>query len=421
MIVDLSPAGPRVRSLRAIAAATASGVVAVLPVYLLGALAVLVREELGFSARHLGAAVSLFYLVSALLSVPGGRLGDRLGPSRALRLACAGCAVACLLVAAAAVSYAWLLAMLVLAAAANALAQPATNLALAREVPVWRQGLAFGIKQGSGPAATLLAGLAVPAVGLTVGWRWAYVVAALLCLAPVLATPSHVPVPPLGRALRRDGDLSGRSLVLLAAAISLAVASAASLGAFFVESAVALGHPVGAAGIWLAVGSVASIAARLWIGWKADQRGSGHLRTVVALLVAGSLGFGLLGHAEHPVVLATAALVAFAAGWGWPGLYQYAVVKLNPRAPGEATGVLMAGMFTGGTVGPFAFGMTADHVSYQAAWWGAALALLGGAALVVAGRRAVRRDLARSAATPVDSLSPPVSGGPVPPPQPDKA
>ena len=71
------------------------------------------------------------------------------------------------------------------------LGQLASNLTLARYVPAHRLGLSFGIKQSAIPLATLLAGAAVPAVALTVGWRWAYVIGAALALARALVAPAR--------------------------------------------------------------------------------------------------------------------------------------------------------------------------------------------------------------------------------------
>ncbi len=86
-------------------------------------------------------------------------------------------------------SYPMLVTLLALSAAANALGQLASNAALAEHVPAHRQGLSFGVKQAAVPVATLLAGVAVPTVALTAGWRWAFVVAAGAALAALPAVP----------------------------------------------------------------------------------------------------------------------------------------------------------------------------------------------------------------------------------------
>ena len=44
---------------------------------------------------------------------------------------------------------------------------------LKAEIAVERQGGAFGAQQAGAPAGSLLAGLALPAVAIPFGWRWA--------------------------------------------------------------------------------------------------------------------------------------------------------------------------------------------------------------------------------------------------------
>ncbi|MGB3682885.1 MAG: MFS transporter, partial [Rubrobacteraceae bacterium] len=155
--------------LLAVAVATAG----VMPAFLTGGLAVQVREELGFGEAALGLAVALFFASSAAASVVLGRLVERVGSHRSMRVAAVGSAASLLGVAVFARSWSLLIGCLVVGGFANAIAHPATHLSLAREIPPHRQGFSFGIKQAAIPTATLLAGLAVPVVALTVGWRWA--------------------------------------------------------------------------------------------------------------------------------------------------------------------------------------------------------------------------------------------------------
>ncbi len=60
---------------------------------------------------------------------------------------------------------------------ANSVAQPAINLFMAEQVPLERQGLAFGIKQSAIPGAILVSGLALPLIALPLGWRSAFALA----------------------------------------------------------------------------------------------------------------------------------------------------------------------------------------------------------------------------------------------------
>ena len=200
----------------AIAVATAG----VLPAFLTGGLAVQIRDELGFGAGALGLVVAVFFASSALASVVSGRLVERVGSHRGMRVA-ALVSAASLLAVSFAGSWESLVACLVLGGFGNSIAHPATHLSLAREVPRGRQGFSFGIKQSAIPAATLLAGLAVPTLGVTVGWRWAFVGGAALALLISLLVPKEV-VGGIRRVKEaRTGDARLGSLVLLALGIGL--------------------------------------------------------------------------------------------------------------------------------------------------------------------------------------------------------
>jgi MFS family permease len=328
-------------------------------------------------------------------------LGERLGARRALAFAAVGSAASLLGIAALARSWAQLVGFLVLAGAANAVVQPAGNAAISRGVPARRQGLAFGVKQSAVPAATLLAGLAVPLLGVTLGWRFAFAGGALAAVVLAISLPPDHPVTRRpGRLRTGDAPLGG--LLTLTLASWLGSASANALGAFLVESAVSSGLAPGRAGLLLALGSGVGITARVLAGWFADRRDGGHLPVVAGLLAAGAGGFALLA-AGGPVALVVGTVLAFGAGWGWNGLFNFAVVRVNRNAPAAATGITQAGVFLGGVTGPWAFGAAVERASYPQAWLGAAAVALCAAGLMLVGRRLLLSQLAEQAAPRVRS------------------
>lgn len=358
----------------------------VLPVFLLGGLAVLVRADLGFSESRLGVSVAAYFASAALGSAPSGRLAQRLGSRSALR-AGAAVSVVCLLGAASAQRWWQLTAFLVVGGAGNALIQVAANLLLAGAVSPARQGLAFGVKQAAIPASTLLGGLAVPVIGVTVGWRWAFGLAALLA---VVAGATQTRRGPAARPQPAPPAIATATapLVILGAGAGFGAAAATSLGSFLVEFIVRIGWSPGAAGQVLALGSVAGLAARLGMGWMADRGGVRSLRGVMLQLLVGAVAFAALPLAGGRLGILTAVVVvAFAAGWGWPGLFNLLVVRANRDAPAAATGVTQTGVYAGGVAGPIAFGLAVEHGSYGLAWSGAAGALLIAALLLLLGRR----------------------------------
>lgn len=396
--------------LLAVAVATAT----VLPAFLTGGLAVQVRGELDFGAAALGLAVAAFFVTSSLASAVMGRVVERIGSHRGMRLAAIGSAASLLGVALFARSWTGLVACLVLGGLANAVSHPAANLLLAREVPAGRQGLSFGIKQAAIPVATLLAGLAVPTIAVTLGWRWAFAGGAALALAVAFLVPAAASA---GVARPREGTRKGDArtvpLFLLALGIGLGSTAATPLGAFLVESSVAAGLRVETAGLMLAAGSAASIAVRVLFGRLADGMSGGRLLLVAGMLATGVAGFAMLATGEVALIL-PGALLAFAAGWGWPGLFNFAIVKTSPGAPAAATGITQTGASGGAAVGPLVFGLVAEAASYDVAWLVCGAFALGALAAIVAGRRMILRDRrALASGGPFDGreASGPVSGG----------
>ena len=77
-------------------------------------------------------------------------------------------------------------------------------------------------------------------------------------------------------------------------------------------------------------------------------------------------------------------LVAFTFGWGWSGLFTFAVVRRTPTAPAAATGITMTGIYVGAAAGPALFGLVAE-ASFTVAWVIMSIALgLGAVMMTVA-------------------------------------
>ena len=391
---------------RTLATTAAAVVVCILPPFLLGAMAVQVRQDLGFSEAGIGLAVGSFFLAASPVSAVMGRCAERAGGGRALRWAALWAGAVQLLIAVAAHSLVVLMVLLAFAGAANALGQPAANLVIARAVPADRQGIGFAVKQSAIPFSTFLGGLAVPAIALTAGWRWAFATGAALALVAAAFVPAGAKA--AGPARRApaggpgaDGRLPMRIMVVLALGVSLAAAAAGSLGAFLVSSAVAAGMSEGSAGVALTAGSALVIVSRLWAGMRADRRAGGHLRWVVVMLTLGSFGYLLFATGRPGLILAGLPL-AFGAGWAWPGLFNLAIVLANPASPAAATGVTQTGTYLGAVAGPLLFGLVAEHLSFGWSWTLAAVMSWTGAAAIWTGRGMLRR--ARLTAAPFPPL-----------------
>lgn len=388
-----SPSDRGVFARTAGAAALVTTVVA-LPTLLLGGLAVLVQRELGFGQAQLGIAVATSFGIGALAAPVAGRLAERLGPRRVIHLALLASGISLLGVGLVARSWLVLVPLVGVAGLGITLAQLGTNVLVARRVPAGRQGLAFGLKQAAVPFASLLAGLALPLVGLTLGWRAAFLLAAVLLPLVALVVPDAAPV-----VRRDDGPPRGaslRSLLVLAVGVALASAAGNSVPAFAVASAVDRGLPDATAGLVLAIGSVVGIAVRVAGGWSGDRLGRGALVLVVALLLVGTAGFAGLAVARDPVSIAVCTALAFGGGWGWAGLVPLAVSRTNPDAPGRAMGIVQVGPMAGAVAGPLVFGVAADAAGFTAAWMALATFAVAGAATILLSRRMLRRSRAEA-------------------------
>ena len=373
--------------------AVALAVIAVLPPFLTGALAVGIRSELGFGPGALGIAVALYFVTSSLCSSVLGPLVERLGIRPSLAIG-AGLSAASLVGLGLAPRYAILLVALVIGGAGNAITQPAVGALLSQRIPSGRLGLAFGIKQSAIPGATLLGGLLVPTLAVLVGWRATFltmaVVAALGGVGAFLGTQRQDPG--VTRRRRRLRDIPEfRSLAILSLGGGIGSAAATSLGSFLVDSAVVSGIPESTAGLLIALASAFGLTSRIGLGWYADRRPTrSRYGGIGMLLFLGVPGYVLLS-IGLPATYVAGSIVAYGAGWAWAGLLHYAAVSQTPTAPAAATGVVQVGMSLGAGLGPLAFGVVAERVSYGAAWiMAAALSGLGGA-IFLYGRAHLRR------------------------------
>ncbi|WP_320067453.1 MFS transporter [Micromonospora sp. RTGN7] len=375
--------------LRAGAGAVATTIACVLPVFLVGGLAVQMGEDLDFSPAGLGLAVSVYFGVSALASVPSGAAVERLGPATVARAGILLSAGSMLAVAGLARSYPVLVVLLALGAAANALGQLSSNAVLVRYVPPRRQGLSFGVKQAAIPLSTLLAGLAVPTVAVTAGWRWAFVAGAVAALAALALVPAGQAHPGRPAGDRRAGGATG-ALVLVGVAATLAAGAANALGTFLVDSASGRGLSPSMAGLTLTLGSLVCVAARVGFGALADRRDDGNVTLIAGMLVVGALGLMLLA-LSGPVPLVTGVLLGFGLGWAWPGLMTFTVARLHPQAPAAATSITQTGVYAGGCLGPLVLGATATSFGYPTMWLTAAAAMLISATLMPTAARLLSR------------------------------
>jgi MFS family permease len=414
----------------------------VLPVFLLGALSVQIRTTLGVDESRIGFAAATFFTGAAIGSFGLRWTPERFGALRMLALTTAGSSLAMLLIAATADKWLTLTVLEAVAGFSDGILQPSANLNLSQRVHTAKQATAYGIKQASVPAATLLGGLAVPAIALTVGWQWAFAGAGLFGLVlsgelllahrrlaqgrltsegpahrglarwglgrwglgprrarradeaaglgvPLEQAMNPAPRQPIQRGstasagAKKAGGVQWDLVIPLALGAGLAAGAANALGAFLVAGAVERHISPGSAGVLFALASASSLAARLLAGVLADRHQFRVFLVVSAMLLVGSLGYLGLVFAQGWWIM-PAALVSFSAAWGWNGLFNYGVARAHPGSEASATGFTQGGVFVGSIIGPLTFGLVAVHVSYAAGWAGCAgAAIIAGVLMAV--------------------------------------
>lgn len=383
------PGPPRAGLARPLLVALVISVVTPLPGFLFGAVAVVMRRDIGFGIPSIGLGMAAFFAASAIACPYCGRVTERIGALWAMRIAAGGSGLTMLLMGLVPDSFVLVVALLALGGAVQGFASPAVNLYMSERISADRQGLAFGIKQASIPAALLISGASLPVLALTLGWRWVFALGALIGLLGLLL-PSEGPFAEAGRHSAGARRVSAPTapvpswVVCLSIGAGLASFAPHSMGSFLVPTAVEEAHlSESAAGLLLSGGSVLALLMRLGAGALADRAHGGGLRTIGIMIAVGAVGLSALALGAPALVVAGASL-AFAGGWGWASLFHLNVVRRNPRSPASATGAAQAGIYWGAAAAPLIFGLVLERSSYGVAWALAALVTAIAAALVFA-------------------------------------
>jgi MFS family permease len=359
-------------------AAVAVNLMGVLALFLTGAMSVQIGREFDIAPASIGALASLFAVSTTLGSAPLGRQVRRLGVRRSLWAATTASCTA-LLICAVSSSVQMLALGLLVGGLGNAIGQPAGNALVAAQVRPARYGLGFGIKQSGIPLATTLGGLAVPLIALTVGWRFAYLLAALAAVVAMIIVPEDRAATQTRSEQRIPPQLVS-GLWLLGTGLITAVLAATSIGALGAAGGVHVGLSEATAGYLVAAGGLAGLIIRLAAGAGADRRDFDPLLGVSLLCVLGAAGWFLMSTGV-PVLFVMGLVTANAFGWGWPGLQHLAVARRFPTSTAAASGVAQTGVAIGLLIGPLTLGLIANR-NWSVMWLVAGISALVGAVIV---------------------------------------
>ncbi len=369
----------------AVGVATTAMASSMLSLYAVSALAPSLVDDLGLSRTRVGELVTATFAVAAVLSLVAGHLVDVTGARRGLAVLSAT-VTAALSGASFAGSYAALLAVLALAGIGQALANPATNVLLARTVPPARRALAIGLKQSGVQLSAFAAGLVLPAVAHTIGWRAALRCAAIvpiILLALVWRTVDADSRPvsgqqAAGHAARPAGTARGSWwrwsrpstwlawLMAYSALLGTALAAVNTYLPLYASQRLGLGG--WASGAALAAFGLSGLFGRItWTRWADRMPEATMLLGSLSAAAAVSVPLVWLAAPVWPALVWLGAAGIGGTATGANAVSMLAVVRRG-GATGHASGLVSLGFFSGFVLGPTVFGLLADSFGYGWAW-----------------------------------------------------
>jgi FSR family fosmidomycin resistance protein-like MFS transporter len=343
---------------------------------LLAPLFLFVREDYGVTYTQLGLAFTAFNVISTALQTPTGFLVDRVS-ARLLLIAGLLIGALAFTIAALVDSYWVFVAMFVLAGLGNTVYHPAHYALLSRHVPAARAGRAFSLHTFAGMLGNAAAPPSLLLLQTMVGWRGAFLGAAVLGLVAALVMAVAGEPPELapgdskagGRGAKETGAPVGWRLLVsppillnLVFFILLAMSSGA-LYNFLVPALGALyGTPPAIGNAALTGLLLLSPIGVLVGGWLAGRTAHHGLVATCGLIVTAAVT-ALVGFVDFAAValVLLMSIAGFFAGITMPSRDMIVRAVTPPGAYGRVFGFVSTGFNIGGIVSPLIFGQLLDQ------------------------------------------------------------
>ena len=357
-------------------------------------------RDFGLSFTQVGAAMTVFFVVSGIGQAAAGFVVDRIG---ALRVLCGGVALLAFaaLALASAQNYAMLLAAAGIAGLGNSVFHPADFTLLNRRVSTTRLGHAFSVHGLSGSLGWAAAPVFVIAIADTAGWRAACIGASIvgfLALAFLFFNRRLLEVETVGQAAepprRRGGSFAFLAVGVVWMCFFFFLLGVMAFGALqnfappILERTYGISLGVATSGLTAyLLGSAAGIAA----GGFFASHGQHQDRLVAFALTAAALCAVALASGGVPSYSIVALMGMMGVGVGFSGPSRDILVRraatstFGPGAYGRVYGFVYSGIDVGLAFAPIVFGPLMDAGRYTNVLWGVAIlqTLAIGAALTV--------------------------------------
>jgi MFS family permease len=367
----------------------------------LGALAPALRTSLHLSTAEIGLIPGLVSLGALAASVPAGHVTDRIGAGRGLMLAQLGVAAGVTIATLAPGRWVFLGGAFVAGLGYGAV-NPATNVLSTALVPRRRRALFLSIKQTGVTLGGLAAGLALPRLAQSLGWRTALTVAIAVLLCGALlgrwagrreaagwfdsrrgtpgarSTPTSLSLPRIAPTVLFGFVMSGVQFSL-----------AGYLTVYLVD---AHGFSKTTAGTALSVAFASACVGRIAWGWMSDRWFGSHATTLALIAAASAATIAALASGVTGVSLWLIMVMIGLSSIGWNGVYMALITEAATREGlGRATGRGLTAIYAGSALVPPPLGAIKDASGSWPVAWGVAIGavLLAGVILAGSSRRIV--------------------------------
>lgn len=347
--------------------------------FVVSVLASVLIDEFSLSRFQLGLIGSLNTAVGAISAPWTGRFTDRIGARQSSIVAQLICVVG-FVVMAIADSIAILILSAVILGIPQGWGNPTTNALIAERVPPGRRGVVTGIKQSGVQIGIVLAGVSLPVMADTIGWRaamWVYAgVFACLAVLPLLLPAEPLKLDASTSEAQTDGGpkraYNMRAVWLIALYAFLMGTGGGAIGRFlalFAEEEVGMTNRT--AGLVLALTGVAGVISRVYAGRIAEHRIAPLRLLSILALIGSSVGLLLLLTLQVGSWLLWVVAVTFAVGHAaWNAVAMLAIILgVDKSQAGRASGAVMFGFLGGLAIGSPVAGLAIDATdSYQPVW-----------------------------------------------------
>jgi|WetSurMetagenome_2_1015567.scaffolds.fasta_scaffold12208_4 MFS transporter, ACS family, hexuronate transporter len=371
---------------------TISQLVMSLGAYAWGPLAPFLRAEFAITRAQTGAIVSALYAVSVIIAMPSGVTVDRLGAKVTLifALVIMGSPFCAL-------SLVDSFTIFVVIASLTGIGYGMINQISSKGIMRWfekkNRATAMGIKQTGVTLGGAIGAIMIPAISLSLNWRWATMVIGVTILITALGViffyreyPAEInanesvsvskTTEERPKHWQKDFSLILRKpeLIILCFVGMLLAASQTSIASFLVLYMVEeLKVSTLAAGICLSVFMIAGTVGRVMWGIISDKIFNSDRQypmIYLCLIAFGSaIGMVLLQPASSTWLLYCLSAVLGFSFMGWNSLFITAGAELaGSSLVGLVTGLTITVAWTGIIAGPPLFGIIADKVGYSWSW-----------------------------------------------------